>query len=68
MARMSKVEKEADRRANSVAQSACVGFQVNVMDLSKISAKAKEAIAACMDDAAALAKVREYVATIGQAV
>lgn len=61
--RMSKAEKEAERRADRLAQSSCNGFSINLMDLSKVSAKAAQCVAAGMDDESALASIREYVAT-----
>lgn len=68
MARMTKAEKIVEQRAERVAQNACFGFQINIMDLGKVSAKAKAAIAAGLDDSAALASVREHVATFAKAV
>ena len=66
MARASKADKAADKRIERAYCATCDGIQIDIMDISKVFAHGKQALASDpnMDDAALGVAVRAFVETI----
>lgn len=56
--------KAADDRVNAAYLATCAGVQISILDIPKVFAAGRAAIAAGADTAALQAAVRDYVETI----
>lgn len=64
MSRQTKAEKLIDSRINNAYCRSCSGVQIDVMDIGKVFAAGRAAIAAGADDAALEAVIVAFVQTI----
>lgn len=64
MARMTKAEKLAEQRIENAYRTHCSGVQISVMDIGKVFAAGRKAIADGADDAALGVALKEFVETI----
>lgn len=64
MARQTKAEKSIETRISDAYRKSCSGIQVNMMDLGKIFAHARQVISTGADDTVLGQKILEFVQTI----
>jgi hypothetical protein len=65
MTRSEKIaHNKAEKRINAVYAATCSGVQINVMDIGKVFAVGRKAIAEGADDGELALKICQFVATI----
>lgn len=66
MKTQTKAERLADRRVEEAYRRHCCGFQINIMDLAKVFAFGRRAVAQGQDDDELGASLRVYVHSISK--
>jgi hypothetical protein len=64
VSRMSKADKLVNLRIDNAYHATCCGIQINMMDIPKVFAVGRQAIAEGVDDTALQSRIRAYVETI----
>jgi hypothetical protein len=64
MKRQSKADKAIDKRIETIYYRNCSGIQINIMDIPRVFAEGRKAIAEGADDTALTAKIVAFVESI----